>query len=345
MRLVDLRTPCLVVDAAALEQNLATMAEVRPGPALRPHVKATKCTALARRQSELGHRGFCCATVREMEGLAAAGLGDDLLLANEVLDPERLRTAAALDARVTVAVDSEETVDVAAAAGIEEVLIDVNVGLPRCGCPPDVAGPLADRARSAGMEVRGVMGYEGHATIADDPAQRRGIVDASMALLRRAHEAVGGHVVSAGSTVTFAMNDAATEIQAGSYSLMDSTFAAFDDVPFAPALWLLTTVISVNADGYAVCDGGLKSLGMDHGNPSIALEGHDVFIVSDEHVTLTYPAGDPPVLGDRLVLLPAHVDPTVAYHERLHLVGSLDPAALDLDADVLDAWEVDLRGW
>src|SRR6266542_2881571 len=98
------------------------MSEALPGERLRPHVKAHKCTALASRQAAAGHRTFCAATIREIEGMAKAGLGDDLLLANEVLDARRLGD---LDARITVAVDSEDTVDAAANGGGKEVLIDV----------------------------------------------------------------------------------------------------------------------------------------------------------------------------------------------------------------------------
>ncbi len=94
MRIQDLATPALVVNGPAFEHNLATMAAVHPGPALRPHVKATKTTALARRQAALGHRAFCAATPREVIGMAAAGLGDDLLLANETVDRDRLRAMA-----------------------------------------------------------------------------------------------------------------------------------------------------------------------------------------------------------------------------------------------------------
>ena len=110
----DLPTPALVVDTAAFEHNLAAMAAALPGARCRPHVKAHKTTALARAQAARGHRTFTCATPREMEGMANAGLGDDLLLANEVVDPDRLRRLAALDARVTIAVDSEVTIDAAA---------------------------------------------------------------------------------------------------------------------------------------------------------------------------------------------------------------------------------------
>jgi len=59
------------------------------------------------------------------------------------------------DAMITVAVDSTQTIDAAAAAGLRNVLIDVNVGLPRCGCQPTEAGRLADYARARSLVVRG----------------------------------------------------------------------------------------------------------------------------------------------------------------------------------------------
>src|SRR4030081_1777948 len=150
MLIEELVTPALLVDSAAFDHNLTTMSAALPGPRLRPHVKAHKCTALAKRQLAAGHHNFTCATIREIEGMAAAGLGDDLLLANEVLDASRLGR---LDARVTVAVDSLETVAAAVKGGVKEVLIDVNVGLPRCGIPPELAGELAGLARSRGLTV------------------------------------------------------------------------------------------------------------------------------------------------------------------------------------------------
>src|SRR5207244_6726586 len=105
-----------------------------------------------------GHANFTWATVRGMEGMAAACLGDDLLLANEVLDCSRLGKLGDT-ARVTVAVDSPETIEAAATGGVHEVVIDVNVGMPRCGCSPDEAGRLGDLARPTGPDGRGVMGY------------------------------------------------------------------------------------------------------------------------------------------------------------------------------------------
>jgi D-serine deaminase-like pyridoxal phosphate-dependent protein len=336
----ELSTPALVVDGPSLEHNLATMAAALPDSRCRPHVKAHKCTSLAQHQRAVGHPGFTCATPREVIGMAAAGLGDDLLLANQVVDPERLRSLATLDARVTIAIDSDATIDAAAGAGLRECMIDVNVGMPRCGCRPDDAGQLADRARAAGLGVRGVMGYEGHVVGLVDEEERVRQTATAMEQLVAAHELVGGDVVSAGGTGTYAINTWATEIQAGSYALMDTAYGAERDLPFRPTLAVVATVISVNArDGFAVADCGLKALGLDHGPPEV--EGHVVWFCSDEHVTFS-PAegGTLPAVGDRVVVRPAHVDPTMAYHERVNVTDG--PG---LDAPVVETWAIDLRGW
>ncbi len=342
MRTEQLSTPALVVDLDAFEHNVATMAAALPGSRCRPHVKAFKSTALAARLAEAGHRTFCCATVREMLGMAAAGLGDDLLLANECLDPGRLRALAEAPASVTVAVDSEATIVAAAAAGLRNVLIDVNVGLPRCGCDPADAGRLGDLARAKGLEVRGVMGYEGHVVGRPDRAERVTATEAAMQLLLQAHAAVGGEVISGGGTGTYDLNTWVTEVQAGSYTLMDTAYAQLG-LPFREALTVVGTVVSLGrARGrdYAVVDAGLKALGMDHGLPSI--DGAKVWFCSDEHTTFAPeagPGGDAgplPAVGDRVALRPAHVDPTVAYHDRYVVVR---------DGVVVDEWPIDLRNW
>lgn len=333
-------TPALVVDTDALEHNLTTLAAALPGARCRPHVKAHKTTALAARQRDVGHVGFTCATPRELIGMAGAGLGEDLLLANEVMDPYHLETLARLDARVTIAVDSEATVEAAVRAGLRECLVDVNVGMPRCGCQPDDAGRLAELARARGLTVRGVMGYEGHVVGLEDRAERERQCAKSMALLAAARDAVGGEIVSAGGTGTFDCNSVATEIQAGSYALMDTAYGALD-IPFRLALCVVATVISVNPrDGFAVADAGLKALGMDHGNPTITtFDGDDtaIWYCADEHSVFGPADGAPlPDIGDRVRVWPAHIDPTVAYHERMHVVTG---------TEILDMWPVDLRGW
>jgi D-serine deaminase-like pyridoxal phosphate-dependent protein len=230
-----------------LESNLTTMSEALPDRRLRPHVKAHKCTALAARQAELGHTAFTCSTIAEVEGMTRAGLGDDLLLANEVVDATRLGALVRGGARVTMAVDSEAIIDAAVSAGVPEVVIDVDVGLPRCGCRPEDAGRLADRARRQGLAVRGVMGYEGHIVGLEARSTRTEMLEVSMDLLVDAHQRAGGEIISAGGTGTYDINHWATEIQAGSYALMDTAYAKLG-LPFAQALSVLATVISVSRE-------------------------------------------------------------------------------------------------
>jgi D-serine deaminase-like pyridoxal phosphate-dependent protein len=193
-----------------------------------------------------------------------------------------------------------------------------------------VAGSLAESARARGMAVRGVMGYEGHVVGLEDRARRVELVHVAMELLLEAHDAVGGELISAGGTGTFDINAAATEIQAGSYALMDSAYGKLS-LPFVQALTVLATVVSVSP-GWAVADCGAKALAMDHGNPTI--DDAEVWFCSDEHLTFA-PRGAVRV-GERIRVVPAHVDPTVAYHELIHVVDG---------DDVLESWPVDLRGW
>jgi D-serine deaminase-like pyridoxal phosphate-dependent protein len=349
-KVAELSTPALIVDHRALTHNLETMATARPQLTLRPHIKAHKCTALARLQAEIGHQAFTCATVREMVGMARAGLGYDLLLANETVDSSRLADLARCQdtARITVAVDSAETIAAAAKAGVRSVVIDVNVGLPRCGCDPTQAPALAELSMAQGLEVRGVMGYEGHlmALPNDDDKARR--VDESMAALTSAFAAVQSvagspcTIISAGGTGTFHLfeqNDVirqVNEVQAGSYVLMDTHYGALG-LPFEQALYVVGTVIASNPK-WAVVDVGLKSLGMDHGNPTIAHA--DVWFCSDEHTTFASHGAVQPAVGSKVFVIPAHVDPTVAMHENMYRVSAIDP-----DGVILDEWAVDLRGW
>src|SRR6186713_745071 len=77
----DIPTPALVVDEAALDANIARMAAFArdAGVGLRPHAKTHKSSEIARRQIAAGAAGICCATIAEIEAMAAAGIGGLLL--------------------------------------------------------------------------------------------------------------------------------------------------------------------------------------------------------------------------------------------------------------------------
>ena len=345
MLLSELPTPSLCVDLDVLEANLETMhGFFRDLPCeVRPHFKAHKTPAIARMQTDAGGAGFTCATLNEAEVLATHGF-DDLLIANEICDHTKVDRLHALAQRVRlmVAVDSLPAVEIVRPAAVD-VLVDVNVGMPRCGAPPDQVAEIATAATKAGLRVRGVMGYEGHATIVDDPTDRSGIVRTSMDILLRAAELVrdvveDASIVSAGSTLTYDVagtTPGVTEIQAGSYALMDTEFAK-PEIPFREALRCLTTVLSVQGN-IAVLDAGLKALATDHGNPALS-EGTpaSVLFLSDEHTTLAKHEGFAAEPGDRMWLRPSHVDPTVNLHDRLHAFRG---------EEIVHIWTVEARGY
>ncbi len=358
----DIPTPALVVDVPAMERNIRRMSEFfAEGPCkLRPHFKAHKTPEIAHRQlaaAPTGARpggsctGLTCATVSEAE--IAAEFCDDILIANEVLGPGRAKSVAALAKRIDikVAVDSQAALqDIAAAAsdtGVEVgVLVDVNVGLPRCGIAPgEEALALARRvADTPGVGLRGVMGYEGHVVGIEDRARReanaRQAMERLLSTVRMIHDAgLPCDIVSAGGTGTYDISgrmDGVTEIQAGSYVLMDTAYAKLD-IPFEQALSVLGTVLSRPSPTLCVADCGHKSCTMDHGNPSVKdIEGASVLQLSDEHALISLPADADIQPGGRILLWPSHIDPTINLHDVLY--------ALDGET-VIDVWPVAARGY
>ena len=347
-------TPALVVDVAAMQRNIRRMAEFfAAGPCrLRPHFKAHKTPEIARRQLAAGScTGLTCATVSEAE--VAADLCGDILIANELVGPGKCERVAALARRVavTVAVDSAAGLDAIAAAakhaGVTvNVLVDLNVGQMRCGVEPgsDAVG-LARRVASAkGVTLRGLMGYEGHVVGVPDRAEREARTRLAMAgLVETARlfrvDGLPCDVVSAGGTGTYDISgriDGITEIQAGSYVLMDTDYGRLD-VPFEQAFWVLGTIISRPGPGRCVADCGHKSMTKDHGHPVVwDLDGASVVSLNDEHATISVPSECRIRIGDRVYLQPSHTDPTINLHDMFY--------ALDGDR-VVGVWPIAARGY
>jgi D-serine deaminase-like pyridoxal phosphate-dependent protein len=352
--LLDIPTPALLVDVAALDRNLARMAAFfADGPCrLRPHFKAHKTPEIARRQLAAGSCvGITCATVAEAE--VAADLCDDLLIANEIVTADKCARVAALAGRVTiaVAVDSVQGIEVLAAAARAAgvtigVLIDVNVGQDRCGVDPgDAAVALATCVASVdGLTLRGVMGYEGHLQPLRDRAERdartreamHGLVETAQRI-RAAHMACD--VVSSGGTGTFDISGrfaGVTEIQAGSYALMDSDYGSVG-VPFEQAFTVLGTIVSRPVPERCVADCGHKSMTKDHGHPTVkGVDGATVTALNDEHAVLAVPLSCTLSIGERIQLIPSHTDPTVNLHDVFYAV----------DGDrVVGVWPIAARGY
>jgi D-serine deaminase-like pyridoxal phosphate-dependent protein len=350
----EIPTPALVIDVAAMERNIQRMAHFfAGGPCrLRPHFKAHKTPEIARRQLAAGSvTGLTCATVSEAE--VAAPLTGDILIANEVLGPGKCDRVAALarDRSITIAADSVEGLEQMAAAAERAsvtvgVLVDVNVGQNRCGVAPgDGALALARRAAAtAGLRLRGVMGYEGHLQPIVDRSEReartRLAMDALVATARllEAHQ-LTCEIVSAGGTGTHDISGrvpGVTEIQAGSYVLMDADYARLA-LPFEQALFVLGTILSRPVPERCVADCGHKATSKDHGPPSVeGVNGAVVLSLNDEHATIALPPDARVAVGDRIRLRPSHIDPTINLHDAFY--------ALEGDR-VVDVWPISARGY
>ncbi|MFA7664829.1 MAG: DSD1 family PLP-dependent enzyme [Burkholderiaceae bacterium] len=333
-------TPALLLDLDATDANIAAFhgQAAAAGLAVRAHGKAHRCPDLSLRQLAAGAAGICVQKVGEAEGFSRAGI-DDILVTNEFVDPAKCRRLAVLarrpGLRLAVCVDAVLQVEHLAAACEEadsriEVLIELDVGQRRCGVRDhETAVALAAAIERAAprLALRGLQAYHGRAQHLRTAAERRAAVAAAAAQVRTCRDALerAGFAVreiSGGGTGTFpneAGLDLWTELQAGSYALLDLDYRANEIDPAAPglrqALGVMAMVIS-QCDSHAVLDGGLKSVAVDSGLPALRETGWRVSGLSDEHTVIEPLAGARPIaLGERLVLDPGHCDPTVNLHD------------------------------
>jgi len=346
----ELDTPALVVDLEKMERNVASIVSTLRdlGVGWRPHVKCHKSPDIARRLVAAGAIGITCAKLGEAEVMAGAGL-DNILIANQVVGPVKMRRLVALRRRadVTVAVDDPAQIEQLAAAAREAdvtlpVVVELNIGQNRCGVDPGQPAVALSHLvqETAGLEYRGLMGWEGHVMSLEDPE----------AIARQAREAVAGltrsaemcraaglpvEVVSAGGTITYRATGGVpgvTEVQAGGGVLMDA-FYQRRGVPLELALTILTTVVSRRPQR-AIVDGGFKTFGLLP--PVPLLEGVAGFEPSAEHGTLHLSGPDVPLkVGDKVSFILGYVDMAAFLHERMFAVRN---------GRVEEVWELAARG-
>lgn len=348
MHRLDVDTPALLLDLDAVESNIATMAAFFAGQSanLRPHFKTPKTPEVARRQLEAGAIGITVAKLGEAEVLADAGLGP-ILMANQVVGPKKIDRLMALLARgvdITVAVESQFNIDELAAGmqrsgQVASAIIEVDSGMHRCGTaePPETI-QLVRALQEAGVRYRGIMGYEGHAVLIADPAEREEKARAALGIVHDHVEALAEaglppEIVSVGGTGTHAIAGTypgVTEVQAGSYVFMDGRYQEVLPGAFKSALTLVTTVLSVH-ERYAVCDTGMKSLTNEFGAPMSVDGSIKVARLSEEHAHLTGDGIASLKPGDRVEVLPSHGDTTLNLHDVYHVTRG---------DEVIDEWPI-----
>jgi D-serine deaminase-like pyridoxal phosphate-dependent protein len=362
--LADVDTPSLIVDLDRFDANLMRMMQsvAGRGVRLRPHAKSHKCVEIARRQVAAGAVGVCVQKTSEAEPFLAGGI-EDVLITNEVIGERKLARLAGLAARfpaarLGVCVDDRGAVEKLAQACEDadtrlDIYIELDVGHNRAGVADPASAVELARAVDAQpcLTLRGLQAYFGSAQHRRGLADRRNAISAASGLAQATRDALMAAglpcgIITGGGTGTFPFETASgvyNEIQPGSYILMDLDYAKNESDPqwpsFEQSLFILTTVMSRRRDALhdrATVDAGLKSFSTDSGAALPAFSGWQVRGVSDEHTVLER-IGDGPdlLLGDKPLLIPGHVDPTVNLHEWI--------VAIRNDR-VEQLWRVDARG-
>jgi D-serine deaminase-like pyridoxal phosphate-dependent protein len=366
--LQDLQTPCLVLDKARLERNLARMSEAmrRRGVALRPHLKTAKSAEVARLATRGEAGGITVSTLAEAEYFVERGFRDVLVAAAQA--PSKLDRAARLierGATVTLITDHPDLArSIAGHAAPFRALVEIDSGDHRAGVDANGEEVLAV-ARALGGKLAGVMTHAGHSydcrdvdaikAVAED--ERRAVVTAAE---RLRSAGLRCDVVSVGSTPTMTHAESlegVTEGRPGVYMFQDLFQAAIgsctrDDI----AVTVLSSVIGVDGDeGRFLVDAGALALSKDRSTQATeedagygevrdvsgnALEGNWTIARAWQEHGLAVPASrssKPRIaIGDKVRIGPNHACITAAAHDRYFVV--------DGDTEVVATWDR-VNGW
>jgi len=368
----DLDTPALVLDVVAMERNIAKMANFFAGKktALRPHVKAHKCPQIAHRQLKAGAIGITCAKLGEAEVMAKSGIRD-ILIANEIVGTRKIQRAIALskECTLTLLVDDlnmakEISMEAEKRDARLRVLLDINLGkslgstdivercgnrgiLDRCGIQPgEPALELTQRLiKLPGLHFAGLMGYEGGMRGYLDYQSRKEACHRALGLLMETRDLLEEHgidcaTISSGGTSTYSITGdypGVTEVQAGSYVLMDVPLAGMEGIYFEYALSVFSTVISRPYPEKAILDVGRKGITMEGGLPVVTgIEGARLVMLNLEHGHLFLEDGAQILrVGDKVQLLPTDADTVVNLYDWYHVVR---------DGGIQTQWPIAARG-
>jgi D-serine deaminase-like pyridoxal phosphate-dependent protein len=337
---LELDTPLLCLDLPAMEGNIRAMAQfiADRGKLWRPHMKCHKSPTIALKQVAAGAVGLTCGKVSEAEVMAAAGIRD-LMIANMIVGRPKLERVAALcrSADPIVACDhyaqAEPLAETCHRRGVScRVIIEVNVGLDRVGIRPgrdtfDLAEAID---RLPGIEMVGLMGYEGHLHHVADPVEKRAKINEAMGVLQYCRDGLNKKgircdMVSAAGTGSYqftAEHPAVTELQCGGGIFGDPLYRdQFGVTGLDSALTVLTTVVSRTKLERAIIDAGRKAVNGDLCMPSVkGFPDAKVVQLSAEHGWIDLgPVSQDLKIGDKVELVVGYADFTTVLHDAFHV--------------------------
>jgi D-serine deaminase-like pyridoxal phosphate-dependent protein len=336
----ELDTPALCIDLDLMETNIERMAAIcrQHGVGWRPHTKAVKTPEIARLEIAAGALGVTCAKLGEAEVMAEGGIRD-ILVANQIVGRQKMLrlTEVCLHADLIVAIDHQDQVRamseaLRAAAAKVRLLVEIDIGLNRAGVSPgEPAVQLAQfAARQPGVELAGIMGYEGHLLTLEDAAEKARRIREVIATLVGCRDdflraGLPCPIVSAGGTGSYKYTltcPGVTELQAGGLIFMDAFYRHKCQVhEFDHALKVLCTVVSRPALDRAIIDAGRKSVHGDLHPPLVAGHEHEIRVtrLSAEHGELALSESARGLkIGARLELIPGYSDMTNVLHNDFY---------------------------
>ncbi len=342
IKITEIDTPSIIVDLNLVEENIKKMQDFANdnNVSMRPHSKTNKSPYWAKKQVNAGAIGICCAKLGEAEMMAEGGI-KEILIPNQIVTEQKINRLVEVNKKSKVMVAVENKDNVSNLSNHFEnnsmklsVIIEVNVGMDRCGVELDEIVNFAQFIiDKPGLEFEGIMGYEGHTVNIDNFEDRVNETTKAMDKLINAKKlleenGINVNIVSASGTGTYNITSkipGITELQCGSYIFMDGNYLKiFND--FQPALSLLCTVVS-RRDNRIVIDCGLKSVSMDQGLPEVVYpKGVKLISLSEEHCKCEIEGDVDLKIGDKVFVRPMHSDTTINLHENyfVHRDGVFD---------------------
>lgn len=358
-----LDTPILLLDLDVFDRNLKRLAEFVAGcgPGLRPHTKTHKSVTIAKQQLASGAVGVCCTTLGEAQVMVEAGIGK-VLITSPVVAPRKIKRLTTINQTaddLLVVVDHPRNAAELDAAARQAgkpigILVAVDLGIHRMGVPTaEAAVSLAEQVHASdALTYRGVHAYAGQLQHIIDYEERRQAALKTNSELRVICDALSGagfspDIVTGSGTGTFEFDASAgvfNELQCGSYLFMDSDYNAVqtpegNDLRFETSLFVLATVVSSHHAGMATIDAGYKCFFPRGPKPAVAAgapAGTEYEFRGDEHGHLIFPDSNHRAeLGDKVLLITSHCDPTVNLFDHYHCVRG---------DTLVDIWPIDARG-
>jgi len=355
----EISTPALVINYDIMQKNIETMLKFTKENKvnLRPHTKTHKCPLIAKEHLEIAKRlnaenkGICVARVGEAEIFAQHGF-DDILIANQVIEPNQMKRLIELNksSSVKVCVDYEKNIvdlnNLASKENVKmEVVMEVDVGLGRNGVQPgEPALKIANFIKKQpNLELIGLQGYEGHLTAILDPELLKRKAEECMQKLVDTRDILNKNgfnidYLTAGNTVSYKYSgkvDGITELQTGTYIFNDEHYYRVSP-EFDMAVTILATVTNNPGNRYYTIDAGLKAATNDNGNPIFKdYPKCKIRVMTEEHSIFRASPKDQFEIGQKVELYPSHICTTVNLYDFFTVVK---------DGEIIAKWDILARG-